>query len=89
MPERVIVTCAPTGAIHTPTMSPHLSVTPVEIAQTSVEAAMLGGNLRVGMEDSLFTGPHGGHARPGAGAARAEGSRPCHSLRCRGGRCSG
>lgn len=42
MPKPVIVTCAPTGGIHTPTMSPHLPVTPEEIAQASVEAAEAG-----------------------------------------------
>ena len=39
MPKSVIVTCAPTGGIHTPTMSPHLPVTPDEIATASIEAA--------------------------------------------------
>src|SRR6267154_1523888 len=29
---KVIITCAVTGAIHTPTMSPHLPITPEEIA---------------------------------------------------------
>lgn len=38
----VIITCAPTGGIHTPTMSPHLPVTPDEIAAASVEAAEAG-----------------------------------------------
>ena len=33
MPKPIIVTCAPTGGIHTPTMSPHLPVTPNEIAR--------------------------------------------------------
>ena len=42
MPEPVIITCAPTGGIHTPTMSPHLPITPEEIAQASVEAAQAG-----------------------------------------------
>ena len=36
--RKVIITCAPTGAIHTPTMSPHLPVTPAEIAQASIDA---------------------------------------------------
>ena len=40
--RRVIVTCAVTGSIHTPTMSPHLPVTPQEIADASVEAAEAG-----------------------------------------------
>ncbi|MGY1433655.1 BKACE family enzyme [Streptomyces reniochalinae] len=42
MAKPVIITCAPTGGIHTPTMSPHLPVTPDEIAQASVEAAAAG-----------------------------------------------
>lgn len=39
---KVIITCAPTGSIHTPSMSPHLPVTPEEIATASVEAAKAG-----------------------------------------------
>ena len=44
MPQerKVIVTCAITGAIHTPSMSPYLPVTPAEIAQAAVEAADAG-----------------------------------------------
>jgi uncharacterized protein (DUF849 family) len=42
MSKPVIITCAPTGGIHTPTMSPHLPITPEEIAQASVEAAEAG-----------------------------------------------
>lgn len=42
MPKPIIVTCAPTGGIHTPTMSPHLPVTPEEIADASVEAVEAG-----------------------------------------------
>ena len=30
-PRKVVITCAVTGAIHTPTMSPHLPITPDEI----------------------------------------------------------
>jgi uncharacterized protein (DUF849 family) len=40
--NKVIISCAVTGAIHTPSMSPHLPVTPAEIAQASVEAAEAG-----------------------------------------------
>jgi uncharacterized protein (DUF849 family) len=36
--RKVIITCAPTGAIHTPSMSPYLPVTPAEIAQASIDA---------------------------------------------------
>ncbi|WP_159271697.1 3-keto-5-aminohexanoate cleavage protein [Variovorax boronicumulans] len=39
---KAIITCAPTGAIHTPSMSPHLPVTADEIAQASIEAARAG-----------------------------------------------
>jgi uncharacterized protein (DUF849 family) len=40
--RKVIVTCAVTGAIHTPSMSPHLPVTPSQIAQAAIEAAQAG-----------------------------------------------
>src|SRR6478609_4420606 len=38
----VIITCAITGSIHTPSMSPHLPVTPREIADAAVAAAEAG-----------------------------------------------
>jgi uncharacterized protein (DUF849 family) len=40
--DKVIITCAVTGAIHTPSMSPHLPVTPEEIAAAAVGAAEAG-----------------------------------------------
>ena len=40
--KKVIITCAVTGAIHTPSMSPHLPVTPEEIADAAVGAAEAG-----------------------------------------------
>jgi uncharacterized protein (DUF849 family) len=40
--RKVIITCAVTGAIHTPTMSPHLPITPQEIAEAAVGAAQAG-----------------------------------------------
>lgn len=42
MGRKVIITCAVTGSIHTPTMSPYLPVTPEEIAQASIDAARAG-----------------------------------------------
>ena len=42
MRKDVIITCAPTGGIHTPTMTPHLPITPAEIATASIEAAEAG-----------------------------------------------
>ncbi|MGE6605320.1 3-keto-5-aminohexanoate cleavage protein [Halomonas sp. NPDC076908] len=40
--RKVIISCAVTGAIHTPSMSPHLPVTPEEIAEASIAAAEAG-----------------------------------------------
>src|SRR5258706_6091024 len=39
---KVVITCAVTGAIHTPTMSPHLPITPEEIAEGAIGAAKAG-----------------------------------------------
>jgi len=39
---KAIITCAPTGAIHTPSMSPHLPVTADEIATGAIDAAKAG-----------------------------------------------
>jgi len=39
---KVIITCAVTGAIHTPTMSPYLPITPDEIAEAAIGAAKAG-----------------------------------------------
>src|SRR3990172_10554793 len=40
--RKVIITCAVTGSIHTPTMTPYLPITPDEIARASIEAAEAG-----------------------------------------------
>ena len=40
--NKVIVTCAVTGAIHTPTMSPYLPITPEQIAESAIDAARAG-----------------------------------------------
>ena len=40
--NKVIITCAVTGAIHTPSMSPHLPVTPDEIIEQALGAAEAG-----------------------------------------------
>lgn len=45
MAKSVIITCAPTGGIHTPTMSPHLPITPAEIWTASIEAAEAGASI--------------------------------------------
>jgi uncharacterized protein (DUF849 family) len=45
MAKSVIITCAVTGGIHTPTMSPHLPITPQEIARESIAAAEAGASI--------------------------------------------
>jgi uncharacterized protein (DUF849 family) len=40
--RKVIITCAVTGSIHTPSMSPHLPVTPAEIAEAAIGAGEAG-----------------------------------------------
>ena len=40
--RKVIITCAVTGSIHTPSMSPHLPVTAQEIADNAIGAAEAG-----------------------------------------------
>ncbi len=42
MAKPVIITCAVTGSVHTPSMSPYLPVTPGEIAEQAIEAAEAG-----------------------------------------------
>ena len=42
MPRKVIITCAVTGSIHTPTMSPYLPITPEQIAESAIGAANAG-----------------------------------------------
>jgi uncharacterized protein (DUF849 family) len=43
--NKVIITCAVTGAIHTPSMSPYLPVTPEEIADAAVGACEAGASI--------------------------------------------
>ena len=45
MSGSVIITCAVTGSIHTPSMSPHLPLTPDEIAADAVAAAEAGASI--------------------------------------------
>jgi uncharacterized protein (DUF849 family) len=40
--HKVIISCAVTGSIHTPSMSPHLPVTSAEIAESALGAAAAG-----------------------------------------------
>lgn len=41
MAKSVIISCAVTGALHTPSMSPHLPLTPGQIAAAEAGAAIL------------------------------------------------
>ena len=43
--NKVIVTCALTGAIHTPSLSPALPITPDEIATQAIDAAKAGASI--------------------------------------------
>jgi uncharacterized protein (DUF849 family) len=43
--KKVIITCAVTGSIHTPTMSPHLPLTPDEVATQAIDAAEAGASI--------------------------------------------
>ncbi|MDE0238871.1 MAG: 3-keto-5-aminohexanoate cleavage protein [bacterium] len=43
--DKVIITCAVTGSIHTPTMSPWLPITPQEIADASIGAWEAGASI--------------------------------------------
>ena len=40
--DKVIISCAVTGSVHTPTMSPYLPLTPRQIADQAIEAAEAG-----------------------------------------------
>src|SRR5258708_17610557 len=42
---KVIISCAVTGSLHTPSMSAHLPVTPDEIARQAIEAATAGASV--------------------------------------------
>ena len=45
MSQSVIITCAVTGGIHTPTMSPYLPITPSEIAEAAIGASEAGASI--------------------------------------------
>ncbi len=45
MADKVIISCAITGSIHTPTMSDHLPITPEQIATSAIEAADAGATI--------------------------------------------
>ncbi|RQR24598.1 3-keto-5-aminohexanoate cleavage protein [Burkholderia sp. Bp9142] len=42
MANKVIITCAITGSVHTPSMSPYLPITPDQIAEHAIEAVSAG-----------------------------------------------
>jgi 3,5-dioxohexanoate:acetyl-CoA acetone transferase len=43
--RKVIITCAVTGSVHTPTMTPYLPITPDDIARESIAAAEAGASI--------------------------------------------
>ena len=43
--DKVIISCAVTGAVHTPTMSPYLPITPDQIAEQAIDAAEAGASI--------------------------------------------
>lgn len=43
--SKVILTCAITGSVHTPSMSPYLPVTPAQVATAAIEAAAAGASV--------------------------------------------
>jgi len=43
--DKVIITCAVTGSIHTPSMSPHLPITGDEVAEQAIGAAEAGASI--------------------------------------------
>ncbi|CAB3867802.1 3-keto-5-aminohexanoate cleavage protein [Achromobacter piechaudii] len=43
--KKAIITCAITGSIHTPSMTPHLPITPEQIAEESIAAANAGAGI--------------------------------------------
>ena len=60
--NKVIITCAVTGSIHTPTMSPYLPITPNEIAEESIAASEAGASIiHLHARD-----PEDGHPTPSA-----------------------
>src|ERR1700720_2594601 len=42
MMHKIIITCAVTGSIHTPSMSPYLPITAQQIAESAIQAAEAG-----------------------------------------------
>ena len=67
MSRKVIITCAVTGAIHTPSMSKALPVTPQEIADAAVDAAEAGAAI----VHLHARNPEDRPARPEPGSLRA------------------
>src|SRR5258706_1972918 len=45
MADKVLIPCAVTGSIHTPTMSPYNPITPDEVAKDAIAAAEAGASI--------------------------------------------
>ncbi len=94
--NKVIVTCAVTGGIHTPTMSDALAYTPDDIATQSIAAAEAGGaaaahkfparrrrNVRVGLRTCSISGAASSRPRTRIRSARCAASLKSSATRSR------
>ena len=77
--NKVIITCAVTGAIHTPSMSPYLPVTADEIAEAAIGAAEAGAAIVHLHARNETTGARTKVRRPSGASCRASSSRPRRS----------
>ena len=77
--NKVIITCAVTGAIHTPSMSPYLPVTADEIAEAAIGAAEAGAAIVHLHARDQQTGKPDQSPRRSRASCRASSSRPRRS----------
>ena len=77
MARSVIITCAITGSLHTPSMSRHLPITPAEIAAGAIEAAQAGASIL------HLHARNPSNGRPTADPAVFQQFLPCHPCRHR------
>ena len=74
--NKVIITCAVTGAIHTPSMSPYLPVTADQIAEAAIGAAEAGAAIvHLHARDETTAGRTSARRRSRA-SCRASSNRP-------------
>ena len=72
--SKIILSCAITGSIHTPSMSPYLPITGAEIAAAAIGAAKAGATiLHLHARDPANGPPFGGPGPLGGVSARDQG----------------